>query len=81
MYLEIMDLVFSPEVVALLRRKCADLSLLELREYSAITYEAITDLQFLSEEDLAVGTPVRVALPGAFLDILYGGSSKRQGIL
>ena len=79
LYLEIMAIVFSPEVIAILRRKTADLSLIELREYSAITFEAITDLQFLSEEDLAVGTPIHSALPGAFLDILYGGSSNRPG--
>ena len=76
-----MDHVFNPTVIEILRRRCSDLSLLELREYSAITYEAITDLRFFSEADLAVGTPVRAALPGAILDILFGGSSKRQGTL
>ena len=76
-----MDHVFNPDVIAILRKQCANLSLLELREYSAITYEAITDLRFLSEADLEVGTPVRAALPGAMLDILFGGSSNRQGTL
>ena len=75
-----MDHAFHPDVIAILRRRCSQLSLMELREYSVITYEAITDLCFLSEEDLAVGTPVHAALPGAFLDILYGGSANRQGI-
>ena len=76
-----MDHVFNHGVVAILRKRCADLSLLELREYSAITYEAITDLSFFSEADLAIGTPVRAALPGAMLDILFGGSSERSGTL
>ena len=81
LYLEIMDHVFDPNVIEILRRRCSDLSLLELREYSAITYEAITDLRFFSEADLAVGTPVHAALPGAMLDVLFGGSSDRQGNL
>ena len=76
-----MDHVFSHDVIAILRKRCADLSLLQLREYSAITYEAITDLSFFSEADLAIGTPVHAALPGAILDILFGGSSDRQGTL
>ena len=75
-----MDHAFHPDVIAILRRRCAQLSLMELREYSIITYEAITDLCFLSEDDLVVGTPVHAALPGAFLDILYGGSANRRGI-
>ena len=76
-----MAIVFPPEVIAILRRRTVDMSLLELREYSAITYEAITDLQFFSEADLAAGTPIHSALPGVFLDIFYGGSSNRQGTL
>ena len=76
-----MNHVFNHDVIAILRKRCANLSLLELREYSAITYEAITDLRFFSEADLVVGTPVRAALPGAILDILFGGSAERQGTL
>ena len=75
-----MDHVFHPDVITILRKRCSELSLMELREYSVITFEAITDLFFLSEADMAVGTPVHSALPGAFLDILYGGSAQRKGI-
>ena len=74
-----MDHVFHPDVITILRERCAELSLMELREYTAITLEAITDLFFFSETDMAVGTPVHSALPGAFLDILYGGSANRKG--
>ena len=74
-----MDHVFHPDVITILRKRCAELSLMELREYTAITLEAITDLFFFSETDMAVGTPVHSALPGAFLDILYGGSANRKG--
>ena len=75
-----MDRVFHPDVITILRKRCAELSLMELREYSAITFEAITDLYFFSEADMAIGTPVHSALPGVFLDILYGGSANRKGI-
>ena len=74
-----MDHVFHPDVIKILRKRCAELSLMELREYSAITLEAITDLFFFSESDMEVGTPAHSALPGAFLDILYGGSAQRKG--
>ena len=74
-----MDHVFHPDVITILRKRCSELSLMELREYSVITFEAITDLFFLSEADMAVGTPVHSALPGAFLDILYGGAAQKKG--
>ena len=74
-----MSLVYPMPVVAILRKHCSTLSLMELRQYAMITYEAVTDLSLYHRDYLAVGTPAHQILPGAFLDILYGGSSQRSG--
>ena len=81
MYLEIMSLVYPMPVVAILREYCSRLSLIELREYAMVTYEALTDLSLYHNDQLATGTPAHQILPGAFLDILFGGSLQRSGTL
>ena len=72
-----MDLVYSPAVISILRKRCTELSLIELQEYVILTFEAITDLFLIPTDALVVGTPVHDMLPGLFLDIFYGGSSNR----
>ena len=74
-----MSLVYPLPVIAILRQHCSTLSLMELREYAVITYEAITDLSLFHKDCLAVGTPAQQILPGAFLDILFGGTTRRPG--
>ena len=75
-----MSKVYPMPVIAILREHCANLSLMDLREYAMITYEAITDLSLYHNDCLVVGTPAHQILPGAFLDIIYGGSAQRSGM-
>ena len=74
-----MDVIYPPPVISILRKRCTELSLIELQEYVVLTFEAITDLSLLPIDVLAVGTPLHDILPGVFLDIFYGGSSNRSG--
>ena len=74
-----MDLIYPPPVISILRKRCTELSLIELQEYVILTFEAITDLSLLPTDVLAAGTPLHDILPGLFLDIFYGGSSNRSG--
>ena len=72
-------MIYPAPVIAILRKRCTELSLIELQEYVILTFEAITDLYLLSSDVLAAGTPLHDILPGLFLDIFYGGSSNRSG--
>ena len=74
-----MSLVYPMPVIAILRKHCSTLSLMELRQYAMITYEAVTDLSLYHRDYLAVGTPAHQILPGALLDVLFGGSTQRTG--
>ena len=72
-------MIYPPPVIAILRKRCTELSLMELQEYVVLTFEAITDLGLFPSDVLAAGTPLHDILPGLFLDIFYGGSSNRSG--
>ena len=76
-----MSQVYAMPVIAILREKCSELSLMELRERVLLICEAITDLSLFHTDLLAIGTPAHQILPGALLDILYNGSSYRPGIV
>ena len=75
--LSVIDTLYCPDVVSIVRKYLSDISLHQLRESVLFLLEIVTDLSCLPQHLLQSGTPSVEMLQRAILDSLYFGSSNR----
>ena len=71
--------VYSPAVVAIVRKYISGLSMMSVRARSLTLCELVTDLDLVESHLLATGTPFSQLLQPAILDKIYGSVRRRSG--
>ena len=73
--------VYDSTVMVILRKHLSQLPLMQLRSRVLRLFELITDLSSLDHCSSVIGTPLKMALRFAVLDLLYGSCRRRPGNL
>ena len=73
--------VLSPDVISQIRRYVSSLSLMALRSVLLKLMEFLTNLGSLDTRYLTAGTPSLLLLQTAVIDLVYGSSRRRPGIV
>ena len=77
--LELLDHVYSPAVVSIVRAHISPLSMMSVRSRALSLAELITDLDLVDSRFLEDGTPFCTLLEPAILDKVFGSSRRRPG--